>query len=80
MGNRIVDMCLKFFLNYECFPRIKQTGKESFYRRRKPEDSKLDVDKSIKEQFNLLRTVDNDRYPAYFEMFGRKYIIKICGE
>ena len=55
----------------------KQKGKETFYRRRFPADSQLDVGKSIKSQFNLLRTVDDKRYPAYFHLNNRKYKIKI---
>lgn len=55
----------------------QQTGSSSYYRRRTPEDSKLDPEKSIIEQFNLLRVVDNDRYPAFFEKDGYRYVIKI---
>ena len=37
----------------------------------------LDPNKTIVEQFNLLRIVDNDRYPAYFNWLGQDYIMKI---
>ncbi len=80
LGKKIVDMCVCFFENHNNSVGQKQIGEESFYRRRKPEDSALDIDKTIRDQFNLLRVVDNDRYPAYFEIFGRKYVIKIYGE
>ena len=56
---------------------IRQTGEETFYKKRNSENSKLDIDKSIKEQFNLLRIVDNDSYPAFFEVDGNRYILKI---
>lgn len=62
------------------FPNVKgeeQAGKESYYPRRKPEHSKLDFNKTIAEQFNLLRVCDNERYPAWFEVNGNKYVIKI---
>ena len=55
----------------------KQTGYETYYKKRTPKDSKLDINDSIINQFNLLRVVDNDRYPAYFEHQGYKYIIKV---
>jgi methionyl-tRNA formyltransferase len=42
-----------------------QGGIESFYLRRRPKDSQLDPNKTIKEQFNLLRISDNERYPAF---------------
>ena len=32
------------------------------------------------QQFNLLRVVDNERYPAFFELDGRRYTIQISGE
>ena len=54
-----------------------QNDKETFYPRRFPKDSRLDLNKSIKKQFNLLRVVDNDRYPAFFEINGYKYYLLI---
>ena len=55
-----------------------QAGDPGTYRRRRtPEDSRLDPAKSIAEQFDLLRVVDNDRYPAFFDYRGRRYLLKI---
>jgi len=77
-ANFIIDMCLRFVNNYENNKTArKQSGEESFYAKRRSEDSQLDVNKTIKEQFNLLRIVSNDDYPAFFEIDGHKYIIKI---
>jgi methionyl-tRNA formyltransferase len=45
--------------------------------RRTSEDSRLDVRKTVAEQFDLLRVVDNERYPAFFEYRGKRYVIKI---
>ncbi len=79
LGNKIIEMCLTFTNGYP--ENIKegheQDGKESFYPRRRPQDSELDVNKTIAEQFNLLRIADNERYPAFFIMEGRKYFLKI---
>jgi methionyl-tRNA formyltransferase len=73
-----IQMCLKFASNYEKYKiPIAQNGKESFYVRRNKEDSKLDLDKPIREQFNLLRIVNNNEYPAFFELDGNRYILKI---
>ena len=55
----------------------KQIGESSEYRKRNKEDSKLDPDKSIRENFNLLRICNNEEWPAYFETNNHKYIIKI---
>jgi len=50
---------------------------ESFYLRRRPEDSRLDPDKTIREQFNLLRVVDNEKYPAFFDLHGQRFLLKV---
>ena len=49
----------------------------NYYSRRKPEDSRLNIHKSLIDQFNLLRVCDKDRYPAFFEHLGYKYIVRI---
>ena len=53
------------------------SGEEIFYKKRESKDSKLDIDKTIKEQFNLLRIVNNENYPAFFELDGYRYVLKI---
>jgi methionyl-tRNA formyltransferase len=73
-----MDMCLEFIKDYEIYKiPTKQSGEESFYAKRGAVDSELDILKSIDEQFNLLRIVDNDFYPAFFYKNGEKYILKI---
>lgn len=79
-GKATKKIVLEFVKKYPNIQGKKQNGQESFYRRRKPEDSELDINKSIEEQFNLLRVVDNERYPAFFYRQGKKYIIKIYEE
>jgi methionyl-tRNA formyltransferase len=79
MGQKICDMCLNFIQNY---PKIidkgrEQIGESTFYRRRYPADSKLDIDKTIREQFNLFRIVDNEKYPAFFEIADHRYVLRI---
>ncbi|MFC1831312.1 formyltransferase family protein [Thermodesulfobacteriota bacterium] len=56
-------------------PQSGEPGK--YYRKRTPSDSRLDPEKSIAEQFNLLRVVDFDRFPAFFDFCGQRYFIKI---
>jgi methionyl-tRNA formyltransferase len=56
----------------------KQHEKESsYYRKRVPQDSVLDINKTIREQFNLLRVCDPLRYPATFEIHGKKYKLTV---
>jgi methionyl-tRNA formyltransferase len=76
-GEKTKELILKFVNKYPDIDGKKQSGNETFYPRRRPEDSELDPDKTIREQLNLLRVVDNERYPAFFEMNGEKYILKI---
>ena len=54
-----------------------QHGEPSFYGRRTPADSALDVHAPIESQFDLLRVADNQRYPAWFEFRGHRYILTI---
>lgn len=74
----IAQMCLEFLEHYEAYkiPR-KQEGIASFYPKRTAKESQLDPHKSLYEQFNLLRIVDNEAYPAFFEINGKRYILKI---
>ena len=75
-GKITIKLILFFLKNFSIKGR-KQLGVESFYDRRKPNDSRVDINKSIKEQFNLLRICDNERYPAFFEIEGIKYELKV---
>jgi methionyl-tRNA formyltransferase len=54
-----------------------QQGEESSYPRRRPADSRLDPEQSLAEQFNLLRVVDNERYPAFFDWRNARYQLSV---
>lgn len=76
----IVKLLINFFKQY---PKIKfknQKGKSTFNPRRTQKNSELDINKSIKEQFNLIRVCDNEKFPAFFNLNKKKYIIKIYKE
>ncbi len=70
----------KFLKIYPDFKSKVQIGKSSFYSRRNREDSRLDFNKSIKENFNKLRIANNKDWPAFFEYRGKKFILKIYNE
>lgn len=70
------DLVFEYCKNYPV-KGIVQSGEESFYRKFNNEDNRLDIAKSIKEQFNLLRIVDNERYPCWFKIEGQRYEIRI---
>lgn len=76
-GEKTLQMVKYFINNIDGIASYPQRGKESFYSRRTKEDSELDISKTLDEQFNLLRVVDNARYPAYFVKDNKKYLMKI---
>lgn len=63
---------------FESIVPIPQQGDPGAYMtKRSPADSQLDPQKTIAEQFDLLRVVDSERYPAFFDYRGKRYLIKI---
>ena len=76
--SQIMIKLIKNFL--DIYPNLnmkKQIGKSTLNRLRTPQDSEVDINKSIKSQFNLMRIADNDKYPLFFYNKGKKYILKI---
>lgn len=72
-------LCKKFI---DQFPFILQQGKlqkgkSSYYKKRGPQNCELNPDNTIAKSFNLLRVVDNKRYPAFFYLKGHKYKVQI---
>jgi methionyl-tRNA formyltransferase len=55
-------------------PKPQNTANVStYYPRRTPTSSKLDSERSIASQFDLMRVCDPTRFPAFFELHGHKY-------
>ena len=76
-GQETVNLCTNFIQNYPNYKVKDQVGIPTFFHRREPRDSVLDITKSIEDQFNLLRVVDNLRYPAFFNYRGHRYDLTI---
>lgn len=62
------------------FERVCITAQDSaiepnYYPRRTPADSRIDPSKSIASQFDIIRVCDPKRFPAFFELHGKKYKI-----
>ena len=74
-----LELCLAWFDRYQEVVAAAQPqhGEASHYRRRRPDDSQLDPERSLAEQFNLLRVVDNQRYPAFVHWRGRCYVLQV---
>jgi methionyl-tRNA formyltransferase len=79
-ANFIIDMCLYFLDNYHIYklptPQ-KKTINKNIYPKRTPKDSNLDINKTIKEQFNLMRISSNEEFASFFEINNQKYILNI---
>ena len=80
MGDKIFEYVIRFVNNIDLLKPKGKKGQDTFYRKRTPLDSCLEINKSINEQFNLLRVVDNERYPAFFKKNNIKYVVKIYKE
>ncbi len=79
-ANKTIDLCLRFLGGYDSVRPKRQRGRKSFYKKRGRLNSKLDINKPLQKQFNLLRTVDNENFPAFFPYKKHKYIVKIYKE
>lgn len=57
-------------------PLTPQEGAPTWYPRRTPADAELDPRKSLAELWPLLRACDNDAYPAFFRLHGKRIFIR----
>ena len=60
------ELILKYINEYPKINGSKQVGEATYYRKRNKNDSELDINKSIMEQFNILRIADNLNYQHIF--------------
>ena len=74
-----IQLCLDWVANFptSASSPTAQAGEPTFYARRRPGDSRLDAERPLIDQFNLLRVIDNVRYPAFVNIRGRRYTIRI---
>ena len=76
-GLATVRLCLRFLELWPDLEGEEQTGAATFYRKRTRDDDRLPVDRPLEEIFDRLRVVDNERYPAWFALRGRRYALSI---
>ena len=79
-GSQYLKIIKKFLVRYPNVKSKKQKNKSNFNKRRYSKDSQLNINKTIKQQFNHLRINDNKLYPSFFYFKGKKYIVKIFNE
>jgi len=60
--------------NFSSIKTIKQNDVgSSYWPKRSPKDSEIDINKSLLEQFDLIRVCDPNRFPAFFYKDGKKF-------
>ena len=75
-----IECCIKLINNLDKLKARKQSGSSTYYKKRTKKDSELNIKKSLLSQFNLLRSVDNSNFPAFFHYKDKTYILKIYKE
>lgn len=71
----LMDFALKSYGNIGS--HAQSTVDATYFRLRTQQDSRIDVDKTIAAQFDLIRVCDPDRFPAFFEHRGQRYSLKL---
>lgn len=72
----LIDLAVRNFDTIQ--PQAQPDDAEaSYYPRRTPQHSRVDPTKSIVEQFDLIRVCDPNRFPAFFEHLGHRYVLKL---
>ena len=67
----LMDFAIK---NYNTVQPKKQKNIDSaHYPKRSPKDSEIDVNKTLSDQFDLIRVCDPQRFPAYFYKNGVRF-------
>ena len=73
----IIKMIKKFLFKYPKIKATNQVGRGNFNQRRYPKNSELNINKSIKSQFNHMRINNNELNPSFFKYKNHEYILKI---
>jgi methionyl-tRNA formyltransferase len=66
----------KFISNYKNIKEKKQSGKPTYYPKLSEKEDKIDPNKSLISQFDIIRST-NPKYANYFILGNKKFIIKI---
>ena len=72
-----IQLIKKFLKKYPNITPKKQLGKSTYFKKRKIEDSELNINKNIKNLFPLMRIANNNKWPLFFKYKNIKYILKI---
>lgn len=68
---------IEYALENNVKPQEQCPEQSTYYKKRTPKDSEIDINASLESQFNLLRVCDPDRFPAFLERNGIRDTLKI---
>jgi methionyl-tRNA formyltransferase len=68
----LMDFAVREFGQILPVPQDPSVG-PTYHPKRTPADSQIDPSHSIASQFDKIRVCDPDRFPAFFELRGKKY-------
>ena len=71
---QLIELAIQNFGNLQKYPQNSDI-EATHYRKRDPKDSEINPNKSISEQFDLIRVCDPNRFPAVFYLRGETYKI-----
>jgi methionyl-tRNA formyltransferase len=66
-------------LSHGCIQPQEQSAdvEPTYYRLRTPQDSRIDPNQTLADQFDLIRVCDPHRFPAFFDYRGQRFAIKL---
>ena len=70
----LIEFAIENFDNLQKYSQNSDI-EATYYPKRKPKDSEIDPNKTISEQFDLIRVCDPQRFPALFHHRGETYKI-----
>lgn len=76
---KLIETFIKNFKKNKIRSSI-QKGKATYYKKIPKNLSKININKSIISQINIIRTRDNQKFPSYFFYKKRKYYLKLFTE
>ena len=72
----LMDFAVQHFHSIVPIPQSTDT-EVTYWPKRKPEDSEIDVNRTISDQFDAIRVCDINRFPAFFYKDGKKFLLKV---
>lgn len=73
----LVSNFLKEYKSNKKIKIYKQSGRSTYFRKRDSNDSMININKSLKSQINLIRICDDKKFPAFFKLKDKKFILKM---